>query len=120
MPAAKPARTLDWAHKKQRARLIRNHRDGTPCPCLELNDCGDSCPCRAAGRGLPMYQDPARNPDRAPLEADHTIAWSQGGRRADRLLLRTCNRSRGDGTRAAAELGRPSWWTREWTGTTGA
>ncbi len=35
----------------------------------------------------------------APLEADHTIARSQGGRTADRLLHMTCNRERGDGTR---------------------
>lgn len=61
-----------------------------------------------------MYRDPARNPDGMPLEADHTVARSQGGRRADRLLLATCNRSRGDGTRAASPAGRPDWWTRDW------
>jgi hypothetical protein len=47
-----------------------------------------------------MWRDPTLNPDGLPLEADHTIARSQGGTHADRLLLATCNRSRGDGTRA--------------------
>ncbi|NUR09343.1 MAG: hypothetical protein HOQ45_20360 [Nocardioidaceae bacterium] len=61
-----------------------------------------------------MYRDPARNPDGMPLEADHTQARSQGGRRADRLLLATCNRSRGDGTRTVTPTGRPDWWTRDW------
>jgi hypothetical protein len=46
-----------------------------------------------------MYRDPSRNVDGLTLEADHTLARSQGGTRADRLLLATCNRSRGDGTR---------------------
>ena len=63
-----------------------------------------------------MYLDAARNPDRMPLEADHTQARSQGGTKADRLLLATCNRSRGAGTRVAVTQGRPPWWTRDWTG----
>ncbi len=46
-----------------------------------------------------MYRDPDMNADGMPLEADHTIARSLGGTKADRLLLGTCNRSRGDGTR---------------------
>lgn len=107
---------LGWAHQQQRTRLLARHRDGTPCPCLTLDDCGPACPCRAAGEGLPMYRDPARNPDRMPLEADHTIARTQGGTRADRLILATCNRSRQDGTRVATStlFTRPAWWTRDW------
>ena len=59
-----------------------------------------------------MYRDPMLNPDGLPLEADHTIARSQGGVLADRLLLATCNRSRGDGTRAAGS--RVLKTTRDW------
>ncbi len=65
-----------------------------------------------------MHRDPSSNVDGAPLEADHTLSRSQGGTRADRLLLRICNRSRGDGTRQVDDVGgRPAWWTRDWTGT---
>lgn len=111
-------RGLGWTHRQQRARLIARLVDGAPCPCLDLGDCGRGCPCRAAGHGLPMYRDPDRNVDGRPLEADHTIARSQGGKRADRLLLATCNRSRGDGTRdvdtVTTPFTRPEWWTRTW------
>jgi hypothetical protein len=49
-----------------------------------------------------MHHNPARNVDGMPLEADHgQRARAHGGHRADRLLLATCNRSRGDGTRSA-------------------
>lgn len=62
-----------------------------------------------------MYRDPALNVDGMSLEADHTQARSQGGTKADRLLLATCNRSRGDGTRGVQADGqRPAWWTRDW------
>ena len=105
---------LGWRHQQDKAALLRNHIDGTPCPCLGLDDCGPSCLCRPHGVGQPMYRDAARNPDGMPLEADHTTARSQGGTRADRLLLATCNRSRGDGTRQALSGGRPAWWTRDW------
>lgn len=64
-----------------------------------------------------MYRDADRNADAMPLEADHTQARSQGGTVADRLLLATCNRSRGDGTRAAGSAAQPpDWWTRDWMG----
>lgn len=107
---------LGWPHQKDRARALARHHDGTPCPCLDLNDCGPACPCRPHGRGLPMYLDPALNPDALPLELDHTLARSQGGTRGDRLMLATCNRSRGDGTRATTPpaFTRPAWWTRQW------
>jgi hypothetical protein len=49
-----------------------------------------------------MYRDRSRNVDGMALEADHTVARARGGTRADRLLIATCNRSRGDGTRRAA------------------
>jgi hypothetical protein len=49
-----------------------------------------------------MYRDPARNPDGLPLHADHETARAHGGKQADRLLLATCNMSRGDGTRTPA------------------
>jgi hypothetical protein len=118
MPAARKTTTqrgLGWSHQQQRRRLIAGHTDGTPCPCYPEDACGAACPCRAAGHGLPMYRDPARNPDGAMLEADHSVSRAQGGRRADRLMLATCNRSRGDGTRSPT-LGAQRWWTRDWTG----
>jgi len=91
------ARGLGHEHRQIRDALLYLHVDGTPCPCLQLNDCGSGCPCRQAGRGLPMYRNPARNVDGRPLEADHTTPRSRGGRRADRLLIARCNRSRKDG-----------------------
>lgn len=108
-------RGLGYPHRQQKRVLLARHRDGAPCPCLDLNDCGPACPCRAAGHGLPMYANAALNVDRMPLEADHTVSRALGGTKADRLLLATCNRSRGSGTRApvAAET-RPAWWTRDW------
>lgn len=107
-------RNLGWSHQQDRERLMAGLVDGSPCPCLDLDDCGPRCVCRPHGRGLPMYRVAALNPDGMPLEADHTTARSQGGRRADRLLLATCNRSRGDGTRQSLIGGRPQWWTRDW------
>lgn len=75
-------RGYDWNHRRNRARLMYNLVDGTPCP----------------GCGNPMYKDPARNHDGAALEADHTRDLKHHGpSQADRLLCRTCNRSRGDG-----------------------
>jgi hypothetical protein len=59
-----------------------------------------------------MYRDPYRNPDGAPLEADHSQARALGGTLADRLMLSTCNRSRGDGTRFT-HYARDSW-SRDW------
>lgn len=93
-------RGLGWEHRRQRARLLARHQDGAPC---------DWCK-------QPMYKAPASNPDGMPLEADHTVARSQGGTRADRLLHGRCNRQRGDGTRAdsGAPTVRPAWWTRTW------
>lgn len=105
---------LGWQHQQIRRVLLAKHRDGTPCPCLDLDDCGVACPCRPAGRGLPMYRDPALNVDQRALQADHTRARSQGGQRADRLILATCNGSRGDGTRTPSTGGPPSWWSRTW------
>lgn len=109
-------RGLGWTHQQQRRRLLAVHRDGTPCPCLDLDDCGPGCPCRAAGRGLPMFRDAALNPDGRALQADHTRARSKGGRTADRLLLATCNGSRGDGARVEDDGGEwpPKWWSRAW------
>jgi hypothetical protein len=116
MPARRTTteRGLGWQHQQIRRRLIANHRDGSPCPCLTLDDCGTGCPCRAAGHGLPMFKDAASNPDKRPLEADHTTARSRGGTRADRLILATCNGSRGDGSRGGATSERHTWWSRRW------
>lgn len=69
-------RGLGWQHQKQRERLLRMHRDGTPCWW-----CGD-----------PMYRSQA-------LDADHVEARANGGHRATRLLHASCNRSRKDGAR---------------------
>lgn len=59
-----------------------------------------------------MYRQAELNVDRLPLEADHTIARADGGTRADRLLLATCNRSRGGMLRT--QVLRPLRTTREW------
>lgn len=86
MSTAKPTTTergLGWQHQKQREYLLRIHVDGSPCWW-----CGE-----------PMFRVPERNPDEAPLEADHSTARSQGGKKADRLLHSTCNRSRQAGAR---------------------
>src|SRR5687767_14145805 len=106
-------RGLGWEHQKNRRRLIAKHIDGTPCPCGVGRECGKACICRAAGRALPMYRSAALNADGLPLQADHSIARAQGGMKADRLMLATCNASRGDGTRDADM---PAWWDRDWTG----
>lgn len=98
MPRSKGRTTergLGWTHQKRRARLLKRHIDGTPCPCQP--GCGPGCICASNPYGLPMYRDPARNPDGLPLDADHSIARALGGTHADRLLLATCNRSRGTG-----------------------
>jgi len=110
-------RGLGYQHRQDRELLLRQHHDGSPCPCLGLGDCGPACLCRPGGQGLPMYRDPSLNPDGMALEADHTLARSQGGKRPDRLLLATCNRSRGAGTRLSAN-DRPGWWTQEWVAPT--
>jgi len=108
-------RGLGWEHQQQAAMLLRSHRDGTPCPCLEDGTCGPACLCRPGGRGLPMYRDRTRNADGRQLQADHTRARSQGGKRADRLMLATCNGSRGDGTRTPqAPTEASDWWTETW------
>jgi hypothetical protein len=64
-----------------------------------------------------MYRTPGLNADGMPLEADHTLARSLGGTKADRLMLATCNRSRGDGQRPiTGGSDTPTWWTRDWFG----
>jgi hypothetical protein len=91
-------RGLGWDHQKRRDQLLKNHADGTPCPCQP--GCGKNCPCQELppGQGLPMFRNATRNLDHRPLEADHTRARSRpGSGLADRLLLSTCNRSRGAG-----------------------
>lgn len=113
--ASASARGLGAPHRRVRELLLAKHIDGSPCPCLADGKCRQACPCRPAGHGLPMWRDPALNVDRMPLEADHgERSRSQGGTVADRLLLHTCNRSRGDGTHAAVASERPLWWSRTW------
>lgn len=95
-------RGLGTAHDHQRTRLLAAHIDGTLCWwCNE-----------------PMYRDDARNFDQAGLEADHSIARSQGGTVADRLLHRRCNRSRQGGNRdhlrPALEGANAPLTTRQW------
>lgn len=91
------ARGLGQEHRRIRAQLLAALIDGTLCPCQP--GCGPKCPCQELppGQGLPIFRDAARNVDGRPLEADHVVARAQGGRRATRLLLSTCNRSRGEG-----------------------
>ena len=74
---------LGWAHQKVRAALLRDLIEGTPCTWCDK----------------PMYSMPNMNYDHKPLEADHSLARSHGGTRADRLLHSHCNRVRGDGTK---------------------
>ena len=113
-------RGLGWDHQRQRQRLLADHVDGSPCPCLgdPADPCGPGCICRPVGHGRPMFRSPARNPDGMALEADHTLARSRGGTKADRLMLATCNRSRGAGRRQEARLtgGPRPWWSRTWFG----
>nr|DAL41048.1 MAG TPA_asm: HNH endonuclease [Caudoviricetes sp.] len=97
-PKRKPAGTTErgygWKHQQQRERLLRRHRDGAPC-----SHCGK-----------PMYRDPARNFDGAPLEAQHADALAnhedkQRAPLASELMHRFCNRSLGDGTRSVTPPG---------------
>jgi hypothetical protein len=75
-------RGYGWRHQRIRTRLLYQLKDGTPCP----------------GCGRPMYRNPDKNHDRAPLEADHEADLKHHGPGdANRLLCRTCNRSRGAG-----------------------
>ena len=80
MPSAKGKTTtqrgLGYDHQKQRERLLAKLVDGTPC---------EWC-------GQPMTRE-------MELDADHRLARSRGGKRADRLLHAVCNRSRGAGER---------------------
>ena len=61
-----------------------------------------------------MYRKRELNPDRMPLEADHP-AGREGGQLATRLLLATCNRSRGGVVGRARQLAfTPVLSSREW------
>lgn len=77
------ARGLGWDHQRERARLFRDLRDGTPC--------------YWCGKG--MYHTPDRNWDGRTLNADHDKARAHGGTKASRLLHDTCNKQRGTGDR---------------------
>lgn len=80
------ARGLGHTHQQHRERLLLRHVDGTPCFWC----------------GARMFRDPARNPDRRPLHADHSRSRAQYGtvgNAPDRLLHASCNESRGDGSR---------------------
>lgn len=96
-PTSTTERGYGWQHQKQRERLLRAHKDGAPC-----SHCGK-----------PMYRDPARNFDGAPLEAQHADALAnhedkQRAPLASELMHRFCNRSLGDGTR---EVTPPGVWS---------
>lgn len=92
-PKSTTARGYGHAHQINRRRLLANLRDGTPC---------DWC-------GQPMYRDAKRNPDSAPLEADHTKALKHHNNNpADRLLHRRCNRQRHDGKDERRPLNNPT------------
>lgn len=83
--ATNKQRGVGWHHTQVRNALLARHADGSLC--------------WWCGRG--MYRDPAKNWDRKPLEADHTLPRSKGNTHgaADRLLCSTCNRQRGNGDR---------------------
>lgn len=82
-PLTNEQRGLGRDHRIQREKLIRQHRDGTPCWWC----------------GMPMHGDRRKqsNWDGKALAADHTHARAAGGTRADRLLHFTCNSQRQDG-----------------------
>lgn len=77
-------RGLGHDHQKQRERLLSRLKDGDLC---------EWC-------SQPMTRD-------MELDADHSLARSRGGKRADRLLHAACNRSRGAGERDP-ETGQPT------------
>ena len=84
-------RGYDRRHERQRARLMHQLKDGSPCP---------HC-------GKPRFKDPGRNFDGAPLEANHSdplanYADKRTAPLADELLHRFCNRSLGDYSRQSA------------------
>lgn len=62
-----------------------------------------------------MYRSAALNPDHLGLDADHTLARSKGGTKADRLAHASCNRRRGDGT-SDATTRLHTITSRDWTG----
>ena len=76
-------------HQVPRDRLLRAHRDGTPCPAV-IN--GEQC-------DKPMYRDKARNYDGMSLEADHEDQLqdqdTRRGHRPSRLVHAKCNRRLG-------------------------
>ncbi len=67
---------LGWKHQQERARLLERLRDGERCWWC----------------GKVMRRSQA-------LAADHSVARSKGGTKADRLLHDVCNKERGDGSR---------------------
>lgn len=71
-------------HQKPRERLLKTHRDGSPCPVCKL----------------PMWRDRTRNHDQMALEADHeerlADQQSRRGHRPTRLLHGSCNRRIGN------------------------
>ena len=93
MPPKRKTQTqmgLGWKHQQQRARLMSQHVDGSPCWWCDQ----------------PMYKDRERNWDYNPeangltsgcLAADHSLARAHGGKKADRLLHGLCNKQRGTG-----------------------
>lgn len=70
-------------HKRMRRLLLAQLVDGTPCPWCNK----------------PLYKQPEKNFDGAPLEADHEKDIKTYGTKhfANRLLHRRCNRQRGAG-----------------------
>lgn len=89
-------RGLGWDHQQVRKQLLAAHVDGTPC----------------AHCGKPMFKT-------QPLDADHELARVHGGRKANRLLHASCNRSRKDGSAPSSALkaardDRAKWTLLEW------
>ena len=84
-PKTTTEKGLGWQHQKQRERLLRGHRDGSPCWWC----------------GLPMHRDKTANWDGEALHADHEQARANGGHKADRLLHGRCNKQRQTGTHDA-------------------
>ena len=89
-------RGLGWDHQQVRKHLLAVHVDGSPC-----GHCGK-----------PMFKF-------QPLDADHELARSHGGTKANRLLHASCNRSRKDGSNpspalASARDDRANWTVLQW------
>ena len=92
--AATTEQGLGWYHQRDRARLLRELVDGTPCPLVEWCDGAPMIHPKRCEFGPCFY---------CTLERDHSIARVLGGHDSPgRLVHSSCNH------RAGAVLGNPA------------